>query len=88
MRHMRHRRRHDRKLRRNQVGKFQVGMPRQRADRDRVAPKLDEGQTGNAHEIDNDRGPGHPEIQKRHQRLPPGHDLAVAVVAEIQRLHV
>src|SRR5580692_6980253 len=54
-------------------------MPRQGADRDLVVPKLDGRKAGNAHEIDDDRGTGHPEIQKRHQRLPPGHYLAVAV---------
>ena len=57
-----HRGSHDRKLTRDEIRKFKICMPGHGADRDRIAPQLDEGHAGNMHEIDNDGRTRHPEI--------------------------
>src|ERR1700722_18781810 len=70
---------HDRKLRRDKLRELEIGVPGHGADRDPVAPELNERHARNVHQIDNYRRARHPEVQQRHQGLPTSQYLAVSV---------
>src|SRR6267378_1973001 len=54
-------------------------MPRQSANCHPIAPQLNERHIRDMHEVDDNARARHPEVQQRHERLPAGQYLAVAV---------
>ena len=58
---------------------LELAMSRHRADRHTGATQFDERQVLDAVQIDQHRGPRHPEVQQRQQTLASGEDFSLAV---------
>ena len=68
---------HQRTALANEIGKFEVALPRHRADLERPVVFPDEGEPLDLVEVDDVVRQHEPHIQHRHQRLPAGQELGI-----------